>query len=265
MGPRHRSRGPVLPAKVWPPNRKYLPWAGVPPTTSPRPRPPFVLGEYADGVVVEVPLECPWRDAEAPCDVVLHTLRVRKAGPGHPLAVCRCHAHGASFSVYPPGFVPYARRALLDTPGPPAPAVSFAAVATEAATGTAWDRVAEHGSARWWSTQWRLLRRFRHALGAFEAGLHEMVALALGLPLHLLSAVKGAVGYRARGRALMSVLEALDQDLDRLLLAGALAGCWGSPWRWQRAPPRLVPLVPAHLDRAKASTTLEHGFADHFG
>jgi len=215
---------------------------------------------------VEVPLECPWREAAVPCDVVLHALRARKAGPGHPLAVCRCHAHGASFSVYPPGFVPYARRALLCTPVPLVPDVpSFAAVAAEAANGTAWDRAAEDGSSRWWSTQGRLLRRFRQALGAFEAGLHEVVALALGLPLHLLSAVKGAVGYRARGRALVSVLEALGQDLDRLLLAGALAGCWGSPWRWQPAPPRLVPLVPAHLDRAKASTTLEHRFADHFG
>lgn len=199
--------------------------------------------------------------------MILHTLRVRKAGPGHPLAVCRCHAHGASFSVYPPGFIPYARRALLDSPPvtsvPEAP--SFAAVAAEAANGTAWDRAAKHGSSRWWSTQWRVLHRLRQALGAFEAGLHEVVALALGLPLHLLSAVTGAVGYRARGQALQAVLTALGGDLDRLLLAGALAGCWGSPWRWQRAPPRLVPLVPAHLDRAKAPTTLELGLGTAFG
>lgn len=220
-------------------------------------RPAFVIGDYADGTLFEVPTECPARGPDGPCDVVVHALRARKTGPPHPLAVCRCHAHGLSFSIYPPGFVPYSRRALFGVPGAPATeAPSFASVAREAAEGVAWVRAAAGGTDRWWTTQTRLLRRLGEALGGFACSARDLVSVAVGLPLGLLARVANAVGFRSRGRALTDVLETLDGDLDRLLLAGALAGCWGAPWRWQRSPPRLVPLVPPYLvDLAKRSTT----------
>ncbi len=212
-----------------------------------------MIGEYAAGSLVEVPGECPWREPTAPCDVVQHGLRDRKTGPEHALAVCRCHAHGLCFSVYPAGFVPYARRALLDGS---ASAPSYAQAAEDAAAGVAWPRSASGGSDRWWTTQRRLLRRLCEVLGADGTTLRDRAAIALGLPLRLLADVAGTVGYRARGRAVVAVLDALGDDLDRLLLAGALTGAWGRPWRWQRSPPRLVPLVPAHLgDAAIPSTT----------
>lgn len=222
-----------------------------------RRRPAFVIGDYADSVLIEVPAECPLRCVEGPCDVVLHALRSRKTGPGHALAVCRCHAHGRSFTVYPSKFVPFARRPLLDVArAAVADAPSFAAVAREAASGVAWSRVAERGPTRWWTTQTRLLRRLGCALGAFAGTGRDLVAVALGLPLRVLARVAEAVGYRARGRALVDALDTLKGDLDRVLLAGALAGCWGVPWRWERAPARLVPLVPGSLvAHAKASTT----------
>jgi hypothetical protein len=221
------------------------------------PRPAFVIGDYADGALFEVPTECPARSMEGPCDVVLHTLRSRKTGPPHPLAVCRCHAHGLFFAIYPPGFVPYSRRPLLEAPGAPATETpSFASVAREAADGVAWTRAAVGGTDRWWTTQTRLLRRLAWAVGGLAGSSRDLVAVAIGLPLRLLARVAEAAGFRARGRTLIDVLDALGDDLDRLLLAGALAGCWGAPWRWQRAPPRLVPVVPAHLvDLAKRSTT----------
>ena len=225
-----------------------------------RPRPAFVIGDYADGALFEVPTQCPSRGPEGPCDVVVHALRSRKTGPSHPLAVCRCHAHGLSFSIYPPGFVPYARRPLVDAPGVASSsateAPSFASVAREAASGVAWARESAGGSPRWWPTQTRLLLRLGWAVGAYAGPARDLVAVAVGLPLRLLARVADAVGFRARGRALTDVLEALGSDLDRLLLAGALAGCWGAPWRWQPAPPRLIPIVPADLvDPAKRSTT----------
>lgn len=216
-------------------------------------RPSFVVGDYAGGALIKIPAECPFRDGAAPCDVVLHSLRPRKTGPLQAVAVCHCHAHGRSFGVYPPGFVPYARRPLLDTPGA---AMSFAAVAQEAAGGAAWARVAPGGTDRWWTTQKRLLRRLGQAIGGFAGSARDVVSVALGLPLHLLARVAEGVGFRALGRAVTDVIAAFNGDLDLLLLAGALAGAWGTPWRWHAGPARLAPLVPAHLaDLAKRSTT----------
>ena len=220
-----------------------------------------MIGEYAAGSLVEVPLECPWRDAEAPCDVVQHALRARKTGPDHALVVCRCHAHGAWFSVYPEGFVPYARRPLRDVLSSQSP--SYEAAAREAAAGDAWPRLSD--GERSWSTQRRLIRRLSEAFGAFDVAARDVVGIALGLPLRLLSHLAGAVGYRARGRASAAVLDVVSDDLDRVLLAGALTGAWGHPWRWHRGPPRLACLVPAHLgDSAILSTNLKHGFPPPF-
>lgn len=220
-----------------------------------------MIGEYAEGSLVEVPLECPLRSIDAPCDVVQHALRPRKTGPEHAITICRCHAHGLYFAVYPPGFVPYARRPLLDTANETA---SYAAVARDAAAGVAWRRAPEGGRTRWWSTQRRILRRLGEALGAFTPA-RDVIALTIGLPLRVLARIAGAVGYRARGLALVAGIEALGGDPDRLLLAGALAGTWGAPWRWQSSPARLVPLVPDHLtDPAIVSTNSRRRFPPPF-
>lgn len=230
-------------------------------TPSSADRPDFVIANYQDGVLIDVPAECPWRSRDGPCDVGIHCLRSRKTGPSHPLAVCRCRAHDAAFTAYPPGFVPYARRALLTTldGGTTAAndAVALADVARDAAGGTAWPRSAPGGSSRWWPTQTRLLDRLGSIFGAFEGQfVQEAISLALHLPLHLLAHLTTASGYRSRGAALLAVLEHLQGDLDRLLLAGAMAGVWGAPWRWESSPPRLRPLVPPHLrDLSKRSTT----------
>ena len=220
-----------------------------------------MIGEYLAGSLVEVPQECPWRDPEAPCNIVQHGRRDRKTGPDHALVVCRCHVHGACFSVYPKGFVPYSRRPLLDVPGSRSP--SYATAAREAADGHAWPRLSD--GERSWSTQRRLIRRLSEAFGAFDLAARDVVAIALGLPLRLLSHLAGAVGYRARGRAVVAVLDGVGHDLGRVLLAGALAGAWGHPWRWQREPPRLVRLVPAHLAESSIlSTSLKRGLPPPF-
>lgn len=222
-------------------------------------RRPFVIGDYQGGELVEVPGECPFQGADHPCDVTLHAKRDRKSGPPHPLAVCRCHAHDVSFTIYPEGFVPYARRPLkaeaeAASTEAEAASTSFEVVAEEAAAGKAWPRQADGGSRRWWSTQQRLLGRLRSVLtGDGDAATRHTIAIAVGVPLALPEQVHRAKGYRARGQALTEVLAAL--SLDRLLLAGFLAGCWGPAFRWQQVPPRLVPLVPQHLRHFAKGTT----------
>ena len=201
----------------------------------------FVIADYIDGVLAEVPLECPLGGVGAPCDVVRHSQRSRRTGPLHAVTVCRCHAHGLLFSVYPPGFVPYARQSLEAT------------TACDAPSSTDPDGAAG-GSA--------LTDPFRgpgcglgRALAAVNgARLRETVAVALSLPLRLVAAVSQATNAHRRAQALMELLGAVGEH-GRLLI-GALAGRWGVPFRWHRSPQRLQCLVPVGLvDYVKASTT----------
>lgn len=188
--------------------------------------------------------------------MIVHGRRQRKTGPDHPLAVCRCHVHDVAFTAYPPGFVPYARRSLLDG-GPVGAAPSFESVARDAANGIPWSRSAAGGSDRWWSTQGRILDRAARATGIGPAiDARDAIAVVTGLPLSLLAQGGRAAGYRQRGAAVGAVLTALGTDpLERLLLAGALAGCWGLPWQWDRESLRLRCLVPPDLRRSRIPST----------
>lgn len=215
---------------------------------------PFVFANYADGVLRDVPGRCPWRSADADCVIPVHSLRERKTGPTHPLAVCRCLTHDIAFTVYPPGFVPYARRTLLG--GVPTSARSFHEVAADAAAGLAWQRAAPGGTDRWWPTQNRLLERlFRAVAGCGDHRDREAIAVATGASLTLLTAAQRADGYRSRGRAALQIIDALGPDpLERLLLAGFLTAAWGPAFRWQAAPERLIAIVPDDLLRRSTSS-----------
>ena len=151
-----------------------------------RERAPFVIAEYDEGSLIEMPLECPWRRDDAPCDVVRHALRHRRTGPLHAVVVCRCHAHGSLFSVYPPGFVTYARR-YLD-------AVGFC----DASSSTGPDVAASRTPAR------APGHEPLHGLGRAMAFVHgirlgETVALALHVPLRLAAAVRRRTDPRPGG------------------------------------------------------------------
>ena len=73
---------------------------------------PFVSAPYVeeDGRWRPVAVsECPYGEG---CRITEHDYRPRKTGPGHPLAVKRCHVHMHYFTVYPPGQVPYGRQRI---------------------------------------------------------------------------------------------------------------------------------------------------------
>jgi hypothetical protein len=48
------------------------------------------------------------------CHITKGRQRVRKVGPVHPLWLFKCLAHKCWFTIYPPGWVPFGRRALVD-------------------------------------------------------------------------------------------------------------------------------------------------------
>ena len=194
------------------------------------------------------------------CRLALHHRRVRKTGPGHALCVVECRAHGVAFTLYPPGYAPYRRQAVLKlTPdGEPicregnAVATEFEdtvfAAALDAKEGKRWAReTQDEVPERWWSTQGRHLqltaRLVGVALGLAEK-TSESIATALSVGMLSLRELCQAKGYRAIGAAVCSVLACLKGLASRraqlLLVCGHLAGQWGEPLHWDATRQALV-------------------------
>lgn len=211
----------------------------------------------------KLPSRCPYCVEGGPeCRVGHHHWRQRKTGPCHPLEVALCRVHGRAFTLYPPGHRPYGRQAVV----PLAPDGSrllggeeggtsadlFEAelaggmfdAALDAAAGRAWPRCSERygdgGLVRYWSGQGRLIEQAMELVGV-APGLggeaRGQIADVLGVERMLLDeqagAVRDALGYRSRGRAVCEVLRAMPpsrQRYQRLLESGRAAGLWGTPW-----------------------------------
>lgn len=113
-------------------------------------------------------------------------------------------------------------------------------------------REAPHGSDRWWGTQLRHIAWASKLCGTVP-GLGDSeryrLAAALGVPVQVLvdaaAAVSVSPGYRSRGTAVVTVLQALPAStamtrLRFLLVAGQCADLWGAAYFWERgrATPR---------------------------
>ena len=217
----------------------------------------FVITAYRagpDGVLEpEIPTEgvCAGQD-QLPCKLHIDHRRERSTGPCFPLTVMRCRSHGRAFTLYPPGYVPYGRMALVTVAPDGSPihvrdatqrfqATLFAAC-QDAAEGKAWHREHSGSSETWWGTQLRRLTLAAQLFGlAPEVGprRRERVADTLGVDLLLLCDQAGqfcsARGYRDRGAAVTRILDALPQSdflAERLVDCGTLANRWGVAYRW---------------------------------
>lgn len=200
---------------------------------------PFVQAAYTDGQLTCSILDCPFAGSGEPCSVVVHARRSRKTGPMHALVVLRCMVHGHAFTVYPSGFVPYARRQLVDGPvqhGIP----SLCDVIEDAAENGPRDRLPTGDAQGSWSTQRRLLDRASRLFGLEALDRRIEVSATLGLPLTDLEAAAVVHGTAARGAALRRLSASLQPD--DLLVLGVLAGCWGEPHRWLTDRDQLVAL-----------------------
>lgn len=210
-------------------------------------------------LVLPVPQRCPAGEDGSRCDVRVHARRERKSGPEHALAVCRCHAHRASFTVYPPGHVPYGRVAMAaaDSEGR---AVRGSALATTVfgavLDGSAHDagpaademrgpRVHRRTRAR----RIRLCAAIVGIAGELTDAVRGRIADALSVSaLRLRDAARAYItsrGMRSRASAVVSVLElsALATGRTALLAAGHFAGLWGRPSHWDSVAKALRPLV----------------------
>jgi hypothetical protein len=214
----------------------------------------YVVGEIGRPLPF-VPVEAPCGvGADIRCKVGVHHVRERSTGPGFDLVVVHCHTHRQFFTLYPPGYSPYARRPVAPVaPDGGLPRAdgkekaenlrgSLFDAAVDAAAGHAWPREHQGASERWWRTQLRQLEVAGAALGLSEtadSGLRHEIAETLAIPALVIEeqarGFRGSgVGYRKRGVAVDAVLSKLSQTSllpDRLLEAGHLAGCWGTPYR----------------------------------
>lgn len=211
-----------------------------------------------------VPTSCPYRGTgeDVPCRVGIHHWRDRKEGPGHPLGVAACRAHGRAFTLYPPGWTPYGRAPLAPAradgePVSPMPldrwrATRFAA-ALDAVADRLWPRGGAYAGSGRWATQCRQLAALAGLVGVVGGGgvdHQHAVAQVLGLPTQVVldaAAAVPAAGSRGRTRAvaasILAVVEALPGHRDAFLplaRVGHAVGLWGRVFRVQGARCRHV-------------------------
>lgn len=231
---------------------------------------PFVISPYRPSeegsLKPAMPDRCLDPGSGAACSIIVHHQRHRKTGPCFPVTVVRCSTHGRAFTLYPPGHVPYGRASVVPVThdgelvvgapapsadaAPPAPGAdaaplgwdaTFLAAAIDGAAGVPWPREHADGDPRWWHTQGRRIARGAELVGitAGDDPRRAKIAEQLGVAhLEVLDGARrwvAAPGYRARGAAVMGVVGLLGRGrclCDQVLAAGAAAGLWGPPSRW---------------------------------
>lgn len=200
------------------------------------------------------------RRGDPACVLLVLHLRERKAGQQVPLTVMQCRTHRRAFTLYPLGHIPYGRLAvapvaldgqvLFSTESEPAAgdrrSPAWRATQLGAAFAAIDDPTVKLTDQRWWATQTPERLAHSAALLGVHPGLPvpdaDAIAFRLEVPRLVLRQAADdyvhARGRAARGQVLVGVLDQLGADaclLDRILAAGACAGCWGTVTRWDRA------------------------------
>lgn len=216
----------------------------------------FVVTPYVErngSVSPEIPDRCPWWSGpeDQACKMSVHHWRERKCGPGFPLAAVRCGAHdGGVFTLYPPGYAPYRRQAVLQLASDGTSIDEDGAqlrvdfdntlfkAALDAESGVPWPRKAGAANLSSWGTQGRQLELGAELLGLSKdigARVRQSIAALLSVSVLQLLAGSRGVGYRHVGTAICEVLKVIRSGArraQRLLHAGYLAGRWGEPVHW---------------------------------
>jgi len=207
----------------------------------------------AGGVLrVVLPERCVHAKADETCSLFIDHHRPRKTGPGFPLAVVGCSRHPVTrYTLYPPGHVPHGRVAVVPC-SPSGPLLQASDTGQPAWRATLLDAAHDAADRDWWPahspaddrrrrrTQGWHLQRVGLLLGvhpATQARTRERIATRLRVPTMTLRSAAHHWTHRwqAQGAAVISVLAALPHDaslLDRVLAAGAQAGLWPPPQRW---------------------------------
>ncbi len=202
------------------------------------------------------PSRCPLAEfGDDACNIQFEKWRRRIHGPGFDFAVFLCLSHCRSFTIYPPGWVPYGRKALvlLDHRGE-----VLQRVPGECAwQGTLFDAVLDGGKGFFWPEEVSLgpTKEFaqfgsrktqrRHIAGAMRLfslaftdtqRMREKGAGILGMNLvsleRLATRIRDGPGLLARGRGgeeVLKTLHATGKTAKNLIRLGAGHNFWGHP------------------------------------
>lgn len=208
-------------------------------------------------MIPDRPSSCPWARSGEACRVGGRGWRTRKTGRPHPLRLFTCRVHGHAFTVYPCAYVPYGRVSIAPVRGDGAlhHAASWSTTlfkaALDAKDGQLWPTASPAEDPRRRRTQVRWLERIEKMLGLRSADAGS-IARALDITvLDILDArrdLEAASGARQRGAVAVRLLGEVPvrpSVLDAVLTAGAIAGLWGTPIRWEPALRRRRFLVPS--------------------
>jgi hypothetical protein len=237
---------------------------------------PFVISAYradVEGVLRPDMPDVGWCATENSecCRLSVDHRRPRTTGPRYPLTVLRCATHKRAFTVYPPGYAPYARTPMTvlapdgghlqgrSKSGAERFRGTLFDAALDAANGIAWSRESSDSPQhRWWGTQLRHLALAMRLLGiAVNAKkTQEQIAQTLAIDLLTLHEQEAKLrirdGYRQQGEAVRRVLAGIITALqflpERLFECGYIVAHWGPCHRWlpephalRRQPFRAVP------------------------
>ena len=197
-----------------------------------------------------VPARGPCGEDGSHCRIGFHGTRERQTGPCIPLTVVRCHEHGLTFTVYPPGFVPYGRAAVVpvDLEGRTVSAERSRADGG-GLVGTHWQAAVDAAQCQIWPesggvvgcrrTQGRWLRLTAALFGLDDLPRRrEQLSEVVDVPALQIHEVAATLEHDHSWRTLaQSLLRLLDRALSSapphaLLTAGHVAGLWGRPSRW---------------------------------
>jgi hypothetical protein len=213
----------------------------------------FVTGLYhvtkEGSVEAEIPHRCPQARLDGTCRIKKFGTRERAFGAPYPFRTCLCVAHNYHFTVYPPGWFPYARNPIVqlapdgkpieivhtDTGSEEASPWSFTIFKSviAAAAGRLWPEekqlgvadsplpVNYHGVAR---TQKRGIKFFMKTFGLLKTSHHklrEKVCDLLGIEMTTLPNSKEKMNTRSRGPPLWQVRGGQGKEILETLAASA--------------------------------------------
>jgi hypothetical protein len=72
----------------------------------------YYVAENGD-IVAEMPERCPRAGVDGTCKIKKFGVRERFCGIGYPLWIFVCLTHHCHFTLYPPGWFPYARNPIV--------------------------------------------------------------------------------------------------------------------------------------------------------
>lgn len=176
------------------------------------------------------------------CYINTKCQRMRKCGPPFPLIQFFCKTHKVTFTVYPPGWTPYGRKAVvpLSEDGYPEDNwdKTYFAACLQMSQGVRWPEggLQALGVRR---TQGRHINSFckLFSLDAIDYDVQHQVALALNVDtlkiISLANGIREGPSLKNKAKGVRAILRSLtaetDESLQNIIQLGHKHGFWGSP------------------------------------